>query len=70
MFHGHLLYFVANFGIFFPALVCCVKKNLATLEWTEILGNILSIPRLLVNVKVQFFIASEPEMGLTELRKS
>jgi hypothetical protein len=23
-----------------------------------------------VNVKVQFFIASEPEMGLTELRKS
>jgi hypothetical protein len=37
IFYGHLAYFMAiwyilwNFGVFFPVLVCCVKKNLAAL---------------------------------------
>jgi hypothetical protein len=36
LFYGHLVYFTAIwyvcwlFGIFFPVLVCCMKKNLAT----------------------------------------
>jgi hypothetical protein len=36
-FYGHLVYFAAiwyilwSSGIFFPVLVCCSKKNLATL---------------------------------------
>jgi hypothetical protein len=38
LFCGHLVYFVAiwyilwPFGIFFHVLVCCTKKNLATLD--------------------------------------
>jgi hypothetical protein len=37
IFYGHLVYFVAvwnifwSFSIFSPVLVCCTKKNLATL---------------------------------------
>jgi hypothetical protein len=37
LFYCHLVYFVAIwnslwlFGMFFPVLVCCTKKNLATL---------------------------------------
>jgi Na+/H+-dicarboxylate symporter len=37
IFYGHLVYFVAIwcilwlFGMFSPVLVCCTKKNLATL---------------------------------------
>jgi hypothetical protein len=37
LFYGHWKYFMAiwnilwSFGIFFPVLVCCTKKNLATL---------------------------------------
>jgi hypothetical protein len=40
-FYGHLVYFTAIwsilwlFGIFFPVLVCCTKKNLATLPHTD-----------------------------------
>jgi hypothetical protein len=29
-FHGHLVYF-KGYLVFFPVLVCCTKKNLATL---------------------------------------
>jgi hypothetical protein len=29
--YGHLVYFVVKFGMFFSVLVCCTKKNLATL---------------------------------------
>jgi hypothetical protein len=32
IFCGHLVYFIAIYGIFFPILVCCTKKNLATLD--------------------------------------
>jgi hypothetical protein len=33
IFYGNLLYlFCSHFGIFFSVLVCCTKKNLATLE--------------------------------------
>jgi hypothetical protein len=48
--YGHLVYFTANryivhmaigyifwsFGIFSPILVCCTKKNLATLKWCAV----------------------------------
>jgi hypothetical protein len=30
--YGHLVYFVVIWYIFFPILVCCTKKNLATLN--------------------------------------
>jgi Na+/H+-dicarboxylate symporter len=39
LYYGHLVYFVAFwhilwlFVIFSPLLVCCTKKNLATLQW-------------------------------------
>jgi hypothetical protein len=34
-FYGHLWYFVVILYIS-PILVCCTKKNLATLEWTTL----------------------------------
>jgi hypothetical protein len=34
IFYGHLAYFVAIWYIF-PVLVCCTKKNLATLVETD-----------------------------------
>jgi hypothetical protein len=40
LFYGHLVYFFATlyiYGIFFPVLVCCTKKNLATLLDTYLL---------------------------------
>jgi hypothetical protein len=39
----HLVYFTAIwynlFGILFPVLVCCTKKNLATLFEMEVFGS-------------------------------
>jgi hypothetical protein len=43
LFYSHLVYFVTisynswSFGTFFPVLVCCAKKNLATLPHYEFL---------------------------------
>jgi hypothetical protein len=34
IFYGHLVYFVVSWYIF-PVLVCCTKKNLATLQWSQ-----------------------------------
>jgi hypothetical protein len=31
IFYGHLVYILLSFGTLFPVLVCCTKKNLATL---------------------------------------
>jgi hypothetical protein len=52
VFYGHLLYleailfilwpfgiFYANLGMHFPVLVCCTKKNLATLYETSDKNN-------------------------------
>jgi hypothetical protein len=52
IFYGHLLYletirfilwpfgiFYANLGMYFPVLVCCTKKNLATLYETSDKNN-------------------------------
>jgi hypothetical protein len=42
IFCGRLVYFVAiwyilwSFGAFSPVLVCCIKENLATLQWTKL----------------------------------
>jgi hypothetical protein len=32
--YGHLVS-LPRFGTFLPVLVCCIKKNLATLQWME-----------------------------------
>jgi hypothetical protein len=32
IFYGHSVYFV-EICVFFPVLVCCMKKNMATLPW-------------------------------------
>jgi hypothetical protein len=49
IFYGQLVYIVAIwyilwiFGLFFPVLVCCIKKNLATLQvMMKTYKNILS----------------------------
>jgi hypothetical protein len=34
IFYGHLVSMLWRFGIFFPVLVCCTKKNLAALRRT------------------------------------
>jgi hypothetical protein len=40
-FYGHLIYFVALWYIF-PVLVCCTKKNLATLQTTRTFARIVA----------------------------
>jgi hypothetical protein len=70
IFYGHLRHFMAIryimwlFGIFFIVLVCCTKKNLATLVSTLLLTI---VPKLLQGraEKRRWFIFAFPRQGHT-----
>jgi hypothetical protein len=36
LFYGHMIYFMVTYLVYFPVLVCCTKKNLATAHPTRL----------------------------------
>jgi hypothetical protein len=65
IFCGNLVYFVAIwyivwlFGIFIPVLVCCTKKNLATLIKRDLAGKIKMIFPPASDSGTDFFVGKD-----------
>jgi hypothetical protein len=75
LFCGHLVYFVAIWyilwllGILFPVLMCCTKKNLATLIYAANVGACLLkyCPRTMADVFMHRSFRAEPHGTLNSL---